>query len=117
MQHNSKKMIGLTVLMLGLVLLVGCNQELGDLTIEVKDNNGQQLNTTVKITRDDRTRTKETSNGLAQFKDIPTGTYQVEVTKDGYYSVSESVTLQDQSLTYEVNLILELTLLIKLERN
>ena len=102
--HNNKKMIGLAILMLSLVLLVGCNQELGDLTIEVKDNNDQPLNTEVKVTRDDKTRTKETNNGLAQFNDIPTGTYQVEVTKDGYYSVSESVTLQDQSLTYEINL-------------
>ncbi|MGM0501006.1 MAG: MSCRAMM family protein [Bacillota bacterium] len=104
MKHRSFKALGLTVLLVSLLLLVGCNQELGTLTVEVKDETGEHLNATVTARRSEQTEETESSDGVAQFKDIPTGTYELEIKKEGYQTITETVTMQEESLNYEVTL-------------
>ena len=104
MRQRNFKVLGLTILLAGLLVLVGCNQDLGTLTVEVKDEAGENLNATVTASRGGQTREKESSDGIVQFKDIPTGTYEVNVTKEGYQTLADSVTLEEKNLNYEVTL-------------
>ncbi|MBM7557431.1 MSCRAMM family protein [Halanaerobacter jeridensis] len=104
MRQNNTKMLVMTILLTSLLLLVGCNQDLGNLRVEVKDEAGQNLNATITASRGGQTREKESSNGVAQFKDIPTGTYKLNVSKEGYQAITESVTLEGKNLSYEVTL-------------
>jgi uncharacterized protein YkvS len=102
--RKKKKFLGLATLMIAILLLVGCNQELGNLTVEVTNNDGQNLDAQVQIEREGKTRNKETKNGLAQFKELPTGEYQLEVRKDKFNDVTESITITEKNLNYQVSL-------------
>ena len=104
MRRTNFKFLGLAILLVGLLVLVGCNQELGNLSVEVKDEAGAQLNAKITANREGETREKESSNGVAQFKDIPLGTYELNISKEGYQTVTESVTLEEKNLNYEVTL-------------
>ena len=104
MRESKIKMLGLTILLASLLLVVGCNPRLGSVRFEVKDEAGEHLTSEIKISRADRSRTKESTNGVAQFNGLPEGKYQVEVTKKGYDPLEETIALQGQDLKYEVTL-------------
>ncbi|MFO7818931.1 MAG: PEGA domain-containing protein [Halanaerobacter sp.] len=104
MRKSKIKMLGMTILLASLLLVVGCNPRLGSVRFEVKDEDGEHLTSDIKVSRAGRSRTKESSNGVAKFGELPAGEYEVEVTKEGYDPLEETVALQGQDLKYEVTL-------------
>jgi len=70
-----------------------------DVTIVVKDENGEPLNAVVKFNNE----TKNTQNGNTTFKDVLEGEHKVYISKDGYYDY-ESFIVVSSNKTVEIQL-------------
>ena len=95
---KKKGILLLSVLLLTSVVLSGCfGDDIFNLSIRIEDEAGNSLTAdSITVSNDEYEETFEGESALEE--DIPEGTYAIEVEKDGYKSVTETVELDDDKI-------------------
>jgi len=121
-KFGKQKLLVLLMLVIGAVGLMGCQQgEVSNVTIEVTDESGSDLPAQVKLVPEqeeevtEKVKQKLSKEGTAvQFKNLPTGVYELKVSKEGYLSTSNYLVVKEDNVTKSIKLKEELpTLTVK----